>query len=61
MHRLGAYRRRAQAEPGGLPLERSPIGLYRKVGFIEEGRLRKHYRRQSGELWDVIVMGLLLE
>jgi len=36
------------------------IGLYRKFGFIEEGRRVKHYRRASGELWDSIEMGLLL-
>jgi hypothetical protein len=30
-------------------------------GFVEEARLRKQYRRQSGELWDVLVMGLVLE
>jgi ribosomal protein S18 acetylase RimI-like enzyme len=36
------------------------IGLYRKVGFVEEGRRVKHYRRASGELWDAIEMGLLL-
>lgn len=36
------------------------IGLYRKFGFVEEGRRRKQYRRASGELWDSIVMGLLL-
>ena len=34
--------------------------LYRKFGFVEEGRRVKHYRRQSGELWDIIDMGLLL-
>jgi len=32
--------------------------LYRKCGFIEEGRLRKHAYKQ-GEFIDVIVMGLL--
>ena len=37
------------------------IALYRKLGFVEEGRLVKHYRRQSGEFWDAIQMGLLLE
>ena len=37
------------------------IALYRKFGFVEEGRLVKHYRRQSGEFWDAIQMGLLLE
>ena len=36
------------------------IALYRKFGFVEEGRRVKHYRRQSGELWDSIEMGLLL-
>jgi ribosomal protein S18 acetylase RimI-like enzyme len=36
------------------------IALYRKFGFVEEGRRAKHYRRQSGELWDSIEMGLLL-
>jgi ribosomal protein S18 acetylase RimI-like enzyme len=36
------------------------IALYRKFGFIEEGRRVKQYRRASGELWDAIEMGLLL-
>jgi ribosomal protein S18 acetylase RimI-like enzyme len=36
------------------------IALYRKYGFVEEGRRVKQYRRQSGELWDSIEMGLLL-
>jgi hypothetical protein len=34
--------------------------LYRKSGFVEEGRRARHYRRASGELRDSIVMGLLL-
>jgi len=37
------------------------IGLYRKLGFVEEGLLRRHYRRNSGEIWDSVIMGLLLE
>jgi len=37
------------------------LGLYKKLGFVEEGRLRRHYRRRSGELWDTVVMGLLLD
>jgi ribosomal protein S18 acetylase RimI-like enzyme len=37
------------------------IALYRKFGFVEEGRLRSHYRRRDGELWDALLMGLLLE
>jgi ribosomal protein S18 acetylase RimI-like enzyme len=36
------------------------IGLYRKCGFVEEGRRTRQYRRASGELWDSIVMGLAL-
>ena len=36
------------------------IGLYRSAGFEEEGVLRKHYRRNNGELWDAVVMGLIL-
>lgn len=36
------------------------IALYRKFGFVDEGRRIKHYRRQSGEIWDGIDMGLLL-
>jgi ribosomal protein S18 acetylase RimI-like enzyme len=38
----------------------SAIALYRKCGFVEEGRRARHYRRASGELWDSIVMGLTL-
>jgi RimJ/RimL family protein N-acetyltransferase len=44
-----------------FPWNEAAIGLYRKFGFVEEGRLRQQYRRQSGELWDVLVMGRLLE
>jgi len=36
------------------------VALYRKCGFIEEGRRVRQYRRASGELWDSIVMGLAL-
>ncbi len=36
------------------------IALYRKAGFVEEGRRTGQYRRASGELWDTIVMGLAL-
>ena len=44
-----------------FPWNEAAVALYRKFGFVEEGRLQKHYRRQSGELWDVLVMGLVLE
>jgi RimJ/RimL family protein N-acetyltransferase len=36
------------------------IELYRKFGFVEEGRRITQYRRANGELWDAIEMGLLL-
>jgi len=36
------------------------IALYRRSGFVEEGRRIRHYRRANGELWDSIVMGLAL-
>ena len=45
---------------GVWPHNAAAIGLYRKFGFVEEGRRVKQCRRQSGELWDVIEMGLLL-
>jgi ribosomal protein S18 acetylase RimI-like enzyme len=38
----------------------SARALYRRFGFVEEGRRVKHYRRSTGELWDSIDMGLLL-
>ena len=44
-----------------FPHNEPAIELYRKAGFEEEGRLRAHYRRASGELWDAIVMGLRLD
>lgn len=37
------------------------IALYRKCGFVEEGRRVNHYRRANGELWDSLVMGLPIE
>jgi ribosomal protein S18 acetylase RimI-like enzyme len=33
------------------------IALYRKFGFAEEGRKRRHYRRANGEIWDSVLMG----
>jgi len=43
-----------------FPHNEAGIALYRKFGFVEEGRSVKQIRRQSGELWDTIDMGLLL-
>jgi ribosomal protein S18 acetylase RimI-like enzyme len=43
-----------------FPQNKAALALYRKFGFVEEGRRIKQYRRSSGELWDAIEMGLLL-
>jgi ribosomal protein S18 acetylase RimI-like enzyme len=43
------------------PHNAAAIALYRKFGFVEEGRRVKQFRRANGELWDVLDMGLLLE
>ena len=43
-----------------FPHNDAAIALYRKFGFVEEGRRVKQIRRQSGELWDTVEMGLLL-
>ncbi len=36
------------------------LGLYQKLGFVEEGRVRKFINR-GGRRWDMIYMGLLKE
>lgn len=43
-----------------FPHNDAAIALYRKFGFVEEGRRTRHIRRANGELWDLIEMGLLL-
>lgn len=43
------------------PTNERAAALYEKFGFVEEGRLRRHYRRRSGEVWDAVVRGLLLD
>jgi RimJ/RimL family protein N-acetyltransferase len=42
------------------PHNQAAIALYEKFGFEREGLRRRHYRRRNGELWDAVVMGLLL-
>lgn len=42
------------------PDNEAAIRLYERFGFVEEGRLRRHYRRRSGELRDAVIMGRLL-
>jgi RimJ/RimL family protein N-acetyltransferase len=44
-----------------FPHNEAAIALYLKFGFVEEGRLVSQIRRSSGELWDTIAMGLLLD
>ncbi len=34
--------------------------LYAKFGFVEEGYLKRQWKRRNGEIWDAIVMGLQL-
>ena len=43
------------------PTNERAAALYEKFGFVEEGRLRRHYRRRSGEVWDAVVRGLVLD
>jgi putative acetyltransferase len=46
---------------GVFPHNVAALALYRKFGFVQEGYLRQHVRRASGERWDLIQMGLLLD
>jgi ribosomal protein S18 acetylase RimI-like enzyme len=46
---------------GVWPHNAAAIALYRSRGFTVEGRLRRHYRRANGELWDAVTMGLVLD
>lgn len=39
------------------PHNAAAIDLYRRAGFVEEGRKLRHYRRRNGELWDALLMG----
>ncbi|MDP8992953.1 MAG: GNAT family N-acetyltransferase [Actinomycetota bacterium] len=43
------------------PHNQAALALYRKFGFQQEGLLRRHYPRRNGELWDALVMGLVLD
>jgi RimJ/RimL family protein N-acetyltransferase len=43
-----------------FPHNAAAIALYEKFGFVREGRHPRHMRRKTGEIWDVIPMGLLL-
>jgi L-amino acid N-acyltransferase YncA len=37
------------------------LALYRSRGFVEEGRLVRHYRRTDGQLWGAVIMGRRLD
>jgi RimJ/RimL family protein N-acetyltransferase len=54
---LGAHKAELQVWPHN---ERA-IRLYLSHGFVVEGRLRAHYRRASGQVWDAILMGAALD
>jgi RimJ/RimL family protein N-acetyltransferase len=43
------------------PHNAAALRLYEAAGFSIEGRRRRHWRRNSGELWDSIEMGLVLD
>ena len=43
------------------PHNEAAIRLYERYGFAVEGRLRRHWRRQDGALWDSLVMGKVLD
>lgn len=55
--RLGAHKMSLELWPHNEAARR----LYEGYGFVAEGRLRRHYRRRNGELWDSVVMGRVLD
>lgn len=54
---LGAHKVALQVWAHNEPALR----LYLSRGFVIEGRLRAHYPRASGQVWDALIMGLLLD
>jgi RimJ/RimL family protein N-acetyltransferase len=43
------------------PHNHAARGLYAKYGFVTEGTRRRQYRRRNGQLWDAVLMGLVLD
>lgn len=43
------------------PHNGAALALYGSRGFLVEGRLRRHWRRKNGQLWDAVVMGRVLD
>ena len=54
---MGAHKLALQVWPHNEVARR----LYLRHGFVEEGVLRRHYPRRNGELWDSVIMGLVLD
>ncbi len=54
---MGAHKVALQVWPHNDAARR----LYLRHGFVEEGVLRRHYPRRNGQLWDAVVMGLVLD
>jgi RimJ/RimL family protein N-acetyltransferase len=54
---LGAHKVALQV----WPHNQAAIRLYLRHGFVEEGLLRRQYPRRNGELWDAVIMGLVLD
>lgn len=46
---------------GVWPHNKAAIRLYEKFGFEQEGYRRRHWKRKNGEIWDLVLMGLVLE
>jgi RimJ/RimL family protein N-acetyltransferase len=55
--RLGAHKVSIQV----WPHNGAALRLYARHGFVTEGRLRRHYPRRNGELWDALILGLVLD
>jgi RimJ/RimL family protein N-acetyltransferase len=51
--RAGAHKMALEVWPHNF----AALELYRRSGFVEEGRKRRHYRRRNGEIWDAVLMG----
>jgi RimJ/RimL family protein N-acetyltransferase len=56
-HQHGAHKMELEVWPHNT----AAMALYRKCGFEDEGLRRRHYRRRNGDLWDIVVMGLVLD
>ena len=53
--------RRPQNDLEVWPHNAAARRLYERAGFVIEGHRRRHWRRNSGQLWDSIEMSLILD